>query len=169
MIAVALPVVVGISRRSRIDGVRRLRCAKSPSRAPRNGCCAHPPRSTHGSSSPFPSATPALPPCPKRTDVNNAGGSVLDDHNPPKWVSFACRFTGVQRCEFVNLTHRRGSRCNGRIRDFVAAELHPNHFAMPRKACAAKQVRLEAYAVKASHIAQNGKTVNPQTITSFWA
>src|SRR6056297_2160228 len=30
---------------------------------------------------------------PKRTDVNNAGGSVLDDHNPPKWVSFACRFT----------------------------------------------------------------------------
>ncbi|MDG1279853.1 MAG: hypothetical protein P8O10_00965, partial [Pseudorhodobacter sp.] len=30
---------------------------------------------------------------PKRTDVNNAGGSVLDDHNPPKWVTFACRFT----------------------------------------------------------------------------
>ena len=41
----------------------------------------------------FPSVTPALPPCPKRTDVNNAGGSVLDDHNPPKWVTFACRFT----------------------------------------------------------------------------
>src|SRR6056297_2786727 len=32
---------------------------------------------------------------PKRTDVNNAGGSVLDDHNPPKWVTFACRFTVV--------------------------------------------------------------------------
>ena len=67
--------------------------AKSPSRAPRNGCCAHPPRSSLGSSLPFPSVTPALPPCPKRTDVNNAGGSVLDDHNPPKWVTFACRFT----------------------------------------------------------------------------
>ncbi|MFD1510435.1 hypothetical protein, partial [Lacimonas salitolerans] len=35
-------------------------------------------------------------------DVNNAGGSVLDDHNPPKWVTFACRFTipvsGELRC-----------------------------------------------------------------------
>ncbi|MFD1510393.1 EamA family transporter, partial [Lacimonas salitolerans] len=28
-------------------------------------------------------------------DVNNAGGSVLDDHNPPKWVTFACRFTAL--------------------------------------------------------------------------
>ena len=33
----------------------------------------------------------------ERTDVNVAGGSVLDDHNPPRWVTFACRFTLIAR------------------------------------------------------------------------
>ena len=28
-----------------------------------------------------------------RADVNKTRGSILNDHNPPKWVSFACRFT----------------------------------------------------------------------------
>ncbi|NKB54629.1 MAG: hypothetical protein GKR97_20910 [Rhizobiaceae bacterium] len=28
-----------------------------------------------------------------RADVNKTGGSILNAHNPPKWVTFACRFT----------------------------------------------------------------------------
>ncbi|WP_442970582.1 IS66 family insertion sequence element accessory protein TnpB [Roseovarius sp. D22-M7] len=37
----------------------------------------------------------------ERTDANVAGGSVLDDHNPPRWVTFACRFTRLDRLKLL--------------------------------------------------------------------
>ncbi|WHP69469.1 C1q-like domain-containing protein [Phaeobacter inhibens] len=57
----------------------------------------------------------------KCADVNKTGGSVLNAHNPPKWVTFACRFTTWTKIGLNNTDYN----------DQGAFDAANNHFVAP--------------------------------------